>query len=68
MRVPRNMAALEQITVRFTYDVSGLLEVDVTVQSTGRKANLVITELAGAMSEGDIKAALKAGRAKGASA
>jgi molecular chaperone HscC len=59
VRVPRNVAELEPIHVRFTYDVSGLLEVDVTVESTGRKANLVITELAGTMSESDIKAALK---------
>jgi molecular chaperone HscC len=59
IRVPRNMQALEEVRVRFTYDVSGLLEVDVTVVSTGRKGNLVITELAGAMSDADIKAALK---------
>jgi molecular chaperone HscC len=59
VRVPRNMQALEEVRVRFTYDVSGLLEVDVTVVSTGRKGNLVITELAGAMSDADINAALK---------
>jgi molecular chaperone HscC len=59
IRVPRNMQALEEVRVRFTYDVSGLLEVDVTVVSTGRKGNLVITELAGGMTEADIKAALK---------
>jgi molecular chaperone HscC len=38
--------------------VSGLLEVDVTVLSTGKKASLVIDKLAGDLSEGDIKAAL----------
>ena len=59
VKVPRNTKAHESATVRFTYDVSGLLEVEVTVVSTGLKANLVVTQLAGEMSEADIKAALK---------
>ena len=59
VRVPRNMVEHESAVVRFTYDVSGLLEVDVTVQSTGRKASLVITKLAGEMSEAEIGAALR---------
>ncbi len=59
VKVPRNKLAHESATVRFTYDVSGLLEVDVTVLSTGLKANLVVTQLAGEMSEADITAALK---------
>lgn len=58
VRVPRNMQRHETATVRFTYDVSGLLEVDVTVDSTGKKAHLVIDQLAGEMSDSDIKAAL----------
>ena len=59
VKVPRNMEHHESAIVRFTYDVSGLLEVDVTVQSTGKKASLVISKLAGEMSEADITAALK---------
>lgn len=59
VKVPRNKAAHESASVRFTYDVSGLLEVEVTVNSTGNKSNLVITQLAGEMSEADIKIALK---------
>jgi molecular chaperone HscC len=59
IRVPRNMQGRESARVRFTYDVSGLLEVDVTVESTGRKANLVITKLAGELSDAEVKAALK---------
>ena len=63
--VPMNRKAHEEVLVRFTYDVSGLLEVDVTVQSTGQKQQLVITKLAGEMSAGDISAALaKMGRLK----
>ncbi|WP_155947374.1 Hsp70 family protein [Pseudorhodobacter ferrugineus] len=58
VRVPRNMARAESATVRFTYDVSGLLEVDVTVDSTGKKAHRVIDQLAGEMSDSDIKAVL----------
>jgi molecular chaperone HscC len=57
--VPKNMEREEQVTVRFTYDVSGLLEVDVTANSTGKKASLVITKLAGEMSEAEISSALK---------
>jgi molecular chaperone HscC len=56
--VPRNKTAHESARVRFTYDVSGLLEVEVTVQSTGHKAQLVIQQLAGDMSEADITAAI----------
>jgi len=37
VRVPRAKAGQETIAVRFTYDVSGLLEVEVTVVSTGEK-------------------------------
>jgi molecular chaperone HscC len=58
VRVPRNMTRHESATVRFTYDVSGLLEVDVTVDSTSKKAHLVIDQLAGEMSDAEIKAAL----------
>jgi molecular chaperone HscC len=42
VRVPRAKAGQETIGVRFTYDVSGLLEVEVTVTSTGEKVLKVI--------------------------
>ena len=42
VRVPRAKAGQETIEVRFTYDVSGLLEVEVTVVSTGEKVLQVI--------------------------
>lgn len=41
------------------YDVSGLLEVDLIANSTGKKSTLVVTRLAGEMSELEISAALK---------
>jgi molecular chaperone HscC len=42
VRVPRGKAGQENIHVRFTYDVSGLLEVDVTVASTGETVHKII--------------------------
>lgn len=33
--VPRNFEAHEEIAIRFTYDINGLLDIDVTVLSTG---------------------------------
>lgn len=57
--VPKNTKENERVTVRFTYDVSGLLEVEVTAQSTGRKAKLVITALAGEMSDAEVAAAVR---------
>jgi molecular chaperone HscC len=45
----------ESIDVRFTYDVSGLLEVDVTTIPKGIKHNLTLLGLANAISEDDIQ-------------
>lgn len=58
VKVPHNLNEYERATVRFTYDVSGLLEVDVTVTATGARANLVIDQLAGDMSQDEIATAL----------
>lgn len=52
--VPRNMKEHENVSVRFSYDVSGLLEVDVIVLSTQKSANLLITELAGTLTDAEI--------------
>lgn len=57
IEVPVNHQAHEQVDVRFTYDVSGLLEVEVTAVSTGRSAALTVTRLAGEMSPGEEAAA-----------
>jgi len=43
------------VDVRFTYDVNGLLEVDVLVLSTGLTKNLVIEQSPGAMTPDEIK-------------
>lgn len=35
--IPKNMVELESIDVRFSYDINGILEVDVRVNSTGKR-------------------------------
>jgi molecular chaperone HscC len=52
--VPPKKAGELVIDVRFTYDVSGILEAEVTVQATGARHKVVITENAGAMSAAEI--------------
>ena len=54
IRVPRNTDAHEGVTVRFSYDVSGLLEVDCTALSSGETTSITITSLAGELSDKDI--------------
>lgn len=58
--VPPKPAGHESIEVRFTYDVSGLLVVDVKVLSMNSTVTTVIENLAGAMSSNEKKARLKA--------
>lgn len=50
---------LEPVSVRFTYDVSGLLDVDITTLSDEKTTNLLIKNLAGHMSDADIEATRK---------
>lgn len=54
--VPKNKAGEESIDVRYSYDMNGLLEVDVTVRSTGKKYNTSIMNSASELSEEDLKA------------
>ena len=58
--VPRKRAGEVAIDVRFTYDVNGLLEIEVTVPSTGEKRELVLQESPGAMSADEIATRLAA--------
>jgi molecular chaperone HscC len=43
------------VACRFTYDINGLLEVDVTVLKTGQKRQLVIMDKEAPMSEGELQ-------------
>ena len=55
--VPANFNEHETIAIRFTYDINGLLEVEVTVLSTGSVKKLLINQGGSDMSEEEIKAA-----------
>ena len=57
--VPPKPANEESIETRFTYDVNGLLEVDITVLSTGLKKSMVIESSENNMSKEDIKQCLE---------
>ena len=49
INVPKNLAGRENVEVRFTYDINGILEVEATALSTGEKRNKLIIN--GEMSE-----------------
>ena len=57
--VPRNRATKESIDVRFSYDMNGILDVDVTVVSSARKYNKVIKNSPASLSESDFKKSLE---------
>jgi molecular chaperone HscC len=48
--IPPKRAGELDLEVRFTYDISGVLEAEVTVAATGARHQLLITENAGVMS------------------
>ena len=54
--VPRNKKGEEAIDVRYTYDINGILVVDVTVVSTGKTHTKVVSE---EMSEKEIERKMK---------
>jgi molecular chaperone HscC len=53
-------AGEESIEIRFTYDMNGILEVETTILSTGKKEILVIEKSPGRMTPAQIKAAREA--------
>ncbi len=57
--IPKNTKQHEMIETRFTYDVSGVLEVLVTILSTGEVKRLVIEGNPGALSKEEIDARFK---------
>jgi molecular chaperone HscC len=60
VRVPPAPAGNASIDVRFTYDTSGLLEVEATVKGTGRAFSLVIEGNPGVLSSEEIQKRLAA--------
>ena len=58
--VPKGPAGIETVDIRYTYDINGLLEVEVTINSTGEKKSLIIENSPGSMTDEEIKERLKA--------
>ncbi|NLZ48014.1 MAG: Hsp70 family protein [Clostridiales bacterium] len=52
--VPPRKAGEEAVDIRYTYDINGILEVEVTVLSTGVKRSMVIEKNPGSMSKEEI--------------
>lgn len=59
INVPLAPAGKEAVDVRYTYDINGILEVEVTVISTGAKKRMVIEKNPGYMSKEEIEERLK---------
>ncbi|MGL4774710.1 MAG: Hsp70 family protein [Clostridium sp.] len=59
VQVPPAPGGEEAIDVRYTYDINGILEVEVTVVSTGLKKRMVIEKNPGYMSKEEIDERLK---------
>ncbi|MGL5150576.1 MAG: Hsp70 family protein [Clostridium sp.] len=59
VQIPPSTNAEEAIDVRYTYDINGILEVEVTVVSTGDKKRIVIEKSPGHMSKEEIETRLK---------
>ncbi|MNJ40708.1 Chaperone protein HscC [compost metagenome] len=53
--VPPDKAGAQSIDVRFTYDINGILEVEVTTQSTGAKKTIIIEKNPGLLTQEDIQ-------------
>lgn len=59
IEVPAAPKEKEKIDVRYTYDINGVLEVEVTVVSTGEKKTMIIEKNPGQTSPEQIKARLE---------
>lgn len=57
--IPINLEKRESITVRFTYDINGLLEVEVTSVSTGDKKSILINQSESTFSPEELEEARK---------
>ena len=60
VKIPPKPAGEESVNVRFTYDINGILEVEVKTESTGELSSIIIEKNPGAMSEEEIKKSLEA--------
>lgn len=53
--IPPGPAGKEEVDVRYTYDVNGLLEVEVTILSTGEKKNMLIEQSDSGLSDEEMQ-------------
>ena len=59
--VPRNVPLAERgATIRFTYDVNGILQVEVTVEKTGKRHELILEQRPGVLTKTEIAERLAA--------
>jgi molecular chaperone HscC len=58
--VPPRPAGQVSVAIRFTYDVNGLLEAEMTVEATGEKHRLIIEENPGVLTPAQIEEKLAA--------
>jgi molecular chaperone HscC len=56
LKIPPKPAGQESVDVRFSYDMNGLLEVDVTINSTGENHQKTIVNAAGHLTAAEITA------------
>ncbi|GLY10831.1 molecular chaperone HscC [Pseudobacillus badius] len=54
VKVPVSPAGEQAVDVRYTYDLNGLLEVEVTILSTGEKQTMMIEQNPGSLSEAEM--------------
>jgi len=57
--VPPASKGKERVDIRYSYDMNGLLEVDVKVESTGKTYSKVIEQMPGALSDADKEKSMK---------
>lgn len=57
--IPKNLAGKESVDVRFTYDINGILDVEVTVKSIQYRKRMVITGEGSRLSDAELKAKLE---------
>lgn len=58
IKLPKRKLEDNMFEVRFTYDVNGILQVDVTFPSSGEKHNLVLQQNPGILSEEEVAASM----------
>ncbi|HHT7188377.1 TPA: Hsp70 family protein [Bacillus cereus] len=49
--IPKRLAGHEEIEIQFTYDINGILQIEATIVSTGKKITEVINSQVGVMDE-----------------